>query len=160
MDLQTNYQNWIETTNTDFDNVEILGNNIAIQVFFFEHEANNNLTDLEGNLLSKKYGKEIFNVAKVLKTGTDYSGPLKPNDIVSLLDESLDPIADPSQGFQPDGTPNAGYVPLGRLLPFTYLKNKLTQPKQDLYFIISPAWISVRHLNPMALSTQQEVDNN
>jgi len=137
-----------------FKDITILGNNVGVQVFFYEHTGNSNLTDLEGKLLSERYGKEIFNVAKILGVGHDYKGPLQPGDIVSLLDESLDPIPDPSGGFKPDGTPNAGYLPLGRLLPFTYLKEKLARPKQDLIFILSPAWISVRHDNGLTFPTE------
>ena len=160
MDLHDKFQSWATSQKDELEGVDVLGNNIAIQFFCYEHNDNTGLTDLEGNLLAEKYGKEIFNVCKVLTLGEDYKGPLKVGDLVSLLDESLDPIADPSQGFKPDGSPNAGYVPLGRLVPFTYIVNKLSQPKQDLIFIISPAWISVRHKNLNNLLTQAKAKSN
>ena len=160
MDLHDKFQSWATSQKNELENIEILGNNIAVQFFSYEHRDTTGLTDLEGNLLATKYGKEIFNVCKVLTLGEDYRGSLKVGDLVSLLDESLDPIADPSQGFKPDGTPNAGYVPLGRLIPFTYITNKLSQPKQDLIFIISPAWITVRHNSLDNLLTQAKAKGN
>ena len=89
------------------NNIVVLGNTVLVEMYSYDHKSENKLVDLNNNLLSEKYGKEVFNVAKVLNVGTEYSGSIKEGDIVSLVDELLEPIADGSKGFTNEGEPKA-----------------------------------------------------
>ena len=135
------------------NNIVVLGNTVLVEMYSYDHKSENKLVDLNNNLLSEKYGKEVFNVAKVLNVGTEYSGSIKEGDIVSLVDELLEPIADGSKGFTNEGEPKAGYMPLGKLVHYTYLHNKLVATKQPLMFILPVSWIAIIHTNPQQLCT-------
>jgi hypothetical protein len=131
-----------------------------IQFFSFE-KTNSNLITLDGNPVSKSYGKEVYNVAKVVLLGTGVKdSPVQVGDIVSVPDEMLEAIPDGSRGFkdvQGVAEPKAGYIPLGKIMPFIYLKDKLGKPTNDLLFIIPISWIKVIHnKDVLILSAQQE----
>lgn len=147
--MREDYLTWLEKgLDEQLNNITLLGNTILIEMYSYDHKVKNDLIDLNNNLLSEKYGKEVFNLAKVLKTGVDYNGPVKRGDIVSLIDEMLEPIPDGSKGWAPDGEPKAGYMPLGKMIHYTYLYNKLIATKQPLMFIIPTSWITVINNKP------------
>lgn len=138
-------KNWVnKERNLD---ITIVGNEVLIELFSIETKSSP-LTDLDGALLSEKYGREVFNLAKIVEIGTDCKAPLTTGMIVSLPDEMLEPIPDGSQGFnQVTGEPKAGYLALGKLIPFSYLKDKIGTPKNELLFIVPSSWIKVIHNN-------------
>lgn len=128
--------------------IQVLGNETMIQLFSFE-KSNSNLMGLDGNPISQTHGKEVYNLANVVLLGHSVKdNPVQVGDLVSLPDEMLEAIPDGSKGFeQTTGQPKAGYIPLGKLLPFIYLKEKLGQPTNDLLFIVPISWIKVIHNN-------------
>lgn len=138
---------WSTTTTDNFDNIEVLGNEVIIELFTYDHSTKSVIQDLEGNLLSDKYGKEIFNIGKILKVGTECKAPLEEGDIISLPDEMLDPIPDGSKGFTPNGEPKAGYMPIGKLIPYMYLHNKTGKTENKFYFLIPTSWIKIKHVH-------------
>jgi len=130
--------------------IQVLGNETMIQLFSFE-KSNSNLMGLDGNPISQTHGKEVYNLAKVVLLGHSVKdNPVQVGDLVSLPDEMLEAIPDGNRGFIQSG-PNAGtpnaWIPLGKLLPFIYLKEKLGQPTNDLLFIVPISWIKVIHNN-------------
>lgn len=128
--------------------IELLGNEVMIKLFAYE-KVKFDLMSIDGELLSDKYGKEVFNIGKVLKVGTSAKDKdLKEGDIVSLLDSVFDPIPNGSRGFTNEGEPKAGYIALGNLLPNIYLVDKIKEPKNDLIFILPYSNVKVKHLNP------------
>jgi len=140
-----------------FSSIELLGNDVLLQMFFVEHESSNNLVSIEGELLSAKYGKEVFNVFKVIKIGNDVKSNLKEGDIVSIPDEMLDPVPDGSRGFTNEGAPKAGYLSLGKLLPFMFLEEKIVEPtKNSLLFLIPSSWIKIKYNDVQVLSKIEE----
>lgn len=128
--------------------IQVLGNETMIQLFSFE-KSNSNLMGLDGNPISQTHGKEVYNLAKVVLLGHSVKdNPVQVGDLISLPDEMLEAIPDGSRGFdQQTGQPKAGYIPLGKLLPFIYLKEKLGQSVNDLLFIVPISWIKVIHNN-------------
>ena len=151
--VHTQYIDWINQTPNL--NLKVLTNDVIIQLFAFEHKANNNLTSLDGELLSEKYGKEVFNVAKVITVGKDVTA-VSVGDIVSLSDDLLEPITDLSRGTNNEGVPKAGLIALGKLMPFMYLKDKLTTPKNDLLFLIPTSLVKILHTDPTSLLPQTD----
>lgn len=159
--MQKDFLTWLEKEGDEqLNNVEILGNTLLIEMYSFDHKSDNKLVDLNNNLLSEKYGKEVFNLAKVLAIGTDYNGPIKKGDVISLVDELLEPIADGSKGWTPEGEPKAGYMPLGKMVHYTYLHNKLAATRQPLMFILPVSWVAVIQRKPeqQCILTHPEVE--
>ena len=139
-----------------FSSIELLGSDVLLQMFYVEHEAQNSLVSLEGELLSAKYGKEVFNVFKVIKVGNDVKIQIQEGDIVSIPDEMLDPIPDGSRGFTNEGQPKAGYMSLGKILPFVFLEEKLTEPqKTSLLFLLPSSWVKIKY-NDVQILTKVE----
>lgn len=151
-------EQWVNDTSLtqELVNMELLGNELLLHTFTIEHEEGQ-LVDLEGKSLSQKYGREVFNLFKVVSIGKESKLDVQINDIVSLPDELLEPIPDGSKGFTTEGQPKAGYLPLGKMIPYLFIKDKLADShKNMLLFIIPSSWIKIKYKDAKVFTQIEE----
>lgn len=140
----------------ELNNIELLGNEVLLHTFTVETDGGS-LVDLEGKSLSQKYGREVFNIFKVLVVGLECKTHLNIGDLVSLPDEMLEPIPDGSKGFTNEGHPKAGYLPLGKMIPYLFIKDKLADShKNTLLFIIPSSWVKIKYKDAKVLTQIEE----
>jgi len=125
---------------TDAENIEIFGEYLLSKFFVYNSDTKIILAD------TTKHA-EVFNIAKVLAVGNKSTIGLKPNDIVSLQDDFLEPIPNPSKGYNQNGEPNAGFITFGKIKPYAYLAQKIDDSKFEYLFIIPESTIRIKHIN-------------
>ncbi len=91
--------------------------------------------------LDKQYGKQIFNIAKVLAVSAEYNDILPLGSLVHLQDEWLESEADFSKGMNPTTGEPKYFRPLGKLMPYYYVLDKLSDTMQDELLFLIPGSI-------------------
>lgn len=111
----------------------------AIIQLGYKDKPNTGLLSLAGDDLSKQ-GRIIYNLAKVIAVAVDEKD-FKVNDIISLYDDMLEAIPNMSAGTDTTGNPKAGFIPLGKLLPYYFTLDKFEEKQNELTFLIPTSLI-------------------